>query len=174
MRVLLTTLASALVLASPGWAEGRAEAGAEQMAGLFVQSCVRFAGDAKALRQWAGGVRLPPLPPQGQEAFLKGRPGIAYDATNSMGKFVVISGDDGSCSAIAQVASPSTLLDALERLLTGAGLRLAPASDHNDPEEKALHWQDYRVLGGTRPWRVAVGTASGASGGQALLSISQP
>ena len=171
MRCWTIVVTLSAVLSSATLAEDRTANAAEQLAGLFMQSCVQFAGDARGLRQWTASIKLAPLPPPGQDAFLKGHPGIAYDATNAYGKFVVISGEDGSCSVIAERADPAALLASLERFAAQAGFRLDPAGDHRDPDETALHWRDYRLTKGGRAWTVAAGTAPDPSGGLALLSI---
>jgi hypothetical protein len=174
MRVWLAAIVLATLLSCIARAEDRAAGEAEQVAGLFVQSCIRFAGDPQGLRKWIGEVRLPPLPPQGQPAFLKGHPGIAYDATNAYGKFVVISGDDGSCATVAQHADPVMLATALERLLQQAGIALEPTGQYDDKEEKSLHWRSWRGAKGARRWSILAGAALGPSGGQAMLSASAP
>src|SRR3954464_15949829 len=91
-------------------ADNRTIGASEQLAGLFMQSCVRFAGNAPGLSRWIDEIKLPALPPPGQQAFLKGRRGIAYDATNPEGKFVILSGEDGSCSAIVDRADSAALV----------------------------------------------------------------
>jgi len=143
---------------------------AVEVSGLFIQSCLRFAGDPTGLRAWAVAQKLPALPDAGQAAFLGGRPGIAYDATDAAGKFVLVSNDDGSCSAIAQRADPDALAEALPRLLREAGVTIRAAGERSDPEETALRWRGFEAAKGERRWSIAVGTASGRAGGQAILS----
>ena len=170
MKVWLAALGFATLLAGAAFSDDRAVRGAEQVAGLFVQSCVRFAGDAKGLRKWVAEVRLPTLPQAGQEAFLKGRPGIVYDATNADGKFVVVSGDDGSCSAIAQQADPAVLVTALGRFLQQVGIAFNSTDEHEDPEEHSLHWRSWSAAKNGRRWSILAGYASGSNGGQAMLT----
>jgi hypothetical protein len=170
MKRLLAALALSALLLRTAHAEPGAATGAEQMAGLFVQSCMRFAGDVRGLRQWIADARLSALPQPGQEAFLNGRPGIVFDATNGAGKFALISGDDGSCAVVAQIAHPASLVATFERLLRPSGVTLELAGERIDPEEKALRWRDYRAAKGPRRWSIAVGTASDSPNGMAMLS----
>jgi hypothetical protein len=170
-RLLLVCI---LLLLSPNVRAEDSARAAEQVAGLFVQSCIRFAQNPQGLRKWVGEVKLPALPAPGQQAFLKGRSGIAYDATNAEGKYVLVSGDDGSCSTIAQRADPSVLATALERFLKQAGIALESSDQYDDPEEKSLHWGTWRASKNNRRWSILVGTASGASGGQAMLTATAP
>ena len=47
-----------------------------QAIGLFMQSCIQFAGDCDGLRSWAKRVGLQTLPISIQLRFLGGLPGI--------------------------------------------------------------------------------------------------
>lgn len=62
--------------------------GAAQVVGLFMQSCIRFAGDPTGLRKWAPTAGIQPLPAKGQQAFLYGLPGEVFDASTKQGKLV--------------------------------------------------------------------------------------
>ncbi len=75
---------------------------ASSLAGLFLQSCVHFIGDRQALRAWAQKTGLHELPAAGEQQFLYGLPGQVFDASDTHGKFVLVSEDSGSCSVLAE------------------------------------------------------------------------
>ena len=52
-----------------------------QLAGLFVQGCLPFAGQPAALRAWATQHKLPALPDVATQRFLHGAPGRAFDGS---------------------------------------------------------------------------------------------
>ena len=100
----LCVLAAAclMAVAASARAEDPPAVNAKQVAGLFMQSCIRFAGDKDGLRDWAKKTGLKELPPEAQDQFLYGLPGVVFDASNQDGKFVLVSEDGGSCSTIAE------------------------------------------------------------------------
>jgi hypothetical protein len=123
-----------------------------------MQSCNGFVGNPKGLRGWAAGVGLPALPPQAEQAFLHGAPGLVFDASDATGKFVVVSGDDGSCSAIAAIADGAAVSADLERSLRAAGFAFTLTREQDDSVEKSLHHRDYVVSKDKLQWRILVGT----------------
>ena len=93
---------------------------AKQVAGLFMQSCLTFAGDKNAC---AIGPRRP--------ASRSCRPTCrivsstvcresSFDASNKDGKFVLVSEDGGSCSVVAETASGTGVIADLEQDLNDA------------------------------------------------------
>jgi hypothetical protein len=136
-----------------------------------MQSCVRFAGDTAGLRRWAMETGLKPLPPGGQAAFLQNQRGIAYDATNPQGKFVVASGDAGSCFAVAEHADAGQLTSDLERALQQAGLAFTGGQETNDPADKSLRHREFRVRKAGHAWRIVLSTGSADSGAHPMLTI---
>src|SRR4051794_12631662 len=104
----------AIVLAIPPCAASRADdtaqVNAKQVAGLFMQSCLQYAGSKEGLRAWARKTGLKELPKDIQDRFLYGLPGVVFDASNKEGKFVLVSEDRGSCSALAESASGAAVL----------------------------------------------------------------
>lgn len=99
-------IAAGLVLAAcPGArAQDQAVVAAEEVSALFLLGCLPFAGRPAALRAWATERRLPVLPAQASRLFLLDAPGVVFDASTQGMKLVLVSGDDGLCSAIAQAA----------------------------------------------------------------------
>jgi hypothetical protein len=135
-----------------------AQDNAAELTGLFMQSCVRFAGNPKDLRAWATGLGLQELPPQGEQAFLYGQPGKVFDATNDIGKRVVVSDDDGACSAIAERADGAAVQRGLEQALRDAGIAFTLTREADDSDEKSLHHRDYVASKDKLQWHILVGT----------------
>jgi hypothetical protein len=143
---------------------------AQQVAGLFMQSCLAFAGDAAGLRDWAKRTGLPAVTEPGRTAFLHAVPGVVFDASNRAGKFVVVSPDDGSCSALTDTADGPALIGALEADLARAGMQFRLVSEQGDPEEKALRYREYGATRNGRGWRILLGAVKDQQGGQAMLT----
>ncbi len=156
----------ALLAAAPAHADEAAQA-----VGLFMQSCVRFAGDTAGLRRWASETGLKPLPPGGQAAFLQHQRGIAFDATNAEGKFVVVSGEAGSCSTVAERADAARLTSDLGQALQQAGMGVTGGAEADDPIDRKLHHREYRVRKAERMWNVVLSTGSADSGAHPMLTI---
>jgi hypothetical protein len=135
---------------------------------------VQFAGDTKALRGWAQKTKFAPLPPDGQTAFLNGLPGIAYDATNTHGKFVLISEDGGACSAVAERADPAALVSALEGFLRDQKVAFELTAQHQDAQEAALEHREYAARRDGRSLAMLVSTTAADGGGEAMLSVTSP
>ena len=143
---------------------------AQELVGLFMQSCIRFSDDPAGLRNWFAQLGIKRLPAGGQAAFLQGQPGIAFDASNGEGKFVVVSGDGGFCAAVAEQADAARLAADLEQALSQAGIGFAVTADRDDPEITALHHREYRARKGDRAWRIVLSTGTADSGAHPMLS----
>lgn len=151
-------------------ADTPAEVNARQVAGLFMQSCIQFAGDKVGLRNWAKQTSLKELPRDAADRFLYGLPGVVFDASNTDGKFVLVSEDGGSCSAIAETASSTSVIADLEQDLNAAKIAFKMTSEKNDTEERALKHREYLATQGDRQWLLLVSTVQDANGGQAMLT----
>jgi len=146
---------------------------AAQIVGLFLESCVRFAGDTAALRDWAthaGGMR--PLPPAGQQAFLYGLAGEVFDASTRAGKLVLISESAGACSTLAQSASGPEVINTLEQAMRQSHIDFTMTHEDDDKAEKALHHREYTASQGTRHWEMLVSTVKSADPGEVMLTTS--
>ncbi len=148
-------------------------AAAKQVTGLFVQSCVRFAGDKDGLRGWAGKTGLKVLPAGVQDRFLYGLPGVVFDASNTVGKFVLVSEDGGSCSVVAEMASGPGVITDLEQDLNDARITFKVTAEKADAEEKALKHREYQASQGERGWLLLVSTVKSSEGGQAMLTANR-
>jgi hypothetical protein len=167
------------LLLTAGAAQADEPSASAQLAGLFIQGCLRFAGDASALRVWAGRTGLPDLPEAASKAFLHGAPGRTFDASVSGTKLVLVSSDDGICAAMTDNAATDAVSGALEGGLSQAGIAFRLAIDRDDTNAKALHFREYLATRYGRSWRILAATVNSPSGhtpghnppgGQAMLT----
>jgi hypothetical protein len=152
-------------------APAAAHAGApEELVGLFIQGCLPFVGNATALQDWAKGFGLPPVPEQARAAFLHGAPGQAYDASTSEAKLVLVSSDDGICSAVTNQVTQQQVTDALEAGFRQAGLTFRLVIERDDAQASDIHDREY-LAGKDKPnWRVLAAAVKGDKGGEAMLT----
>jgi hypothetical protein len=170
----IVAYAGMMALAAPARADDAPDAAAKQVAGLFMQSCIQFAGDREGLRGWANKTGLTSLPAEAQKRFLYGLPGVVFDASNAAGKFVLISEDGGSCSVIAATASGPGAITDLEQDMAAASITFRVTRDQPDSQEKALEHREYTASRGEREWRLLVSTVKNAAGGQVMLTANRP
>ncbi len=166
-------IVAAAGLAAPARADDPAVVNAKQAAGLFMQSCVQFAGDRAGLRAWAKKTGLKELPADVQEHFLYGLPGIVFDASNKDGKFVLVSEDLGSCSVLAEIASGPAVLSDLEQDMQDAQIAFKVTGEKADAEENALKHREYVASQGQREWLLLVSIVKDPAGGQAMLTANR-
>jgi hypothetical protein len=141
-----------------------------QVVGLFMQTCMRFVGNALALRQWAVRSGLQPLPEQGQQEFLYGLPGQVFDASTKDGKLVLISENGGSCSAMAEAADGRDVVTVLERVMTLSHIDFQMTHEDDDSAERVLHHREYTASEGTRQWQMLISTVKGTAAGEVMLT----
>jgi hypothetical protein len=146
---------------------------ARQVAGLVMQSCLTFAGDKAALREWAKKTGLKELPANVQDRFLYGLPGVVFDASNKDGKFVLVSEDGGSCSVVAETASGTGVIADLEQDLNEAKIAFKVTAEKADATEKSLQHREYLASQGQQQWLLLVSTVKDPAGGQAMLTANR-
>jgi hypothetical protein len=160
-----------LVLAACLLAPGVARAGAaDELAGLFLQGCLPFAGRPATLRDWAVKFGLPAVPEQARAAFLHGAPGQAFDASAAGAKLVLVSSDDGICSAVTDHATQAEVTQALESALKAADLKFRLVIERDDVKVGAIHDREYLVAKDKLGWRVLAATVKDEQGGEAMLT----
>jgi hypothetical protein len=169
----IIAIAGMAVLTSSACADDPPSVAAKQVAGLFVQSCIQFAGDKDGLRGWAKKTGLKELPPSVQDRFLYGLPGLAFDASNKQGRFVLVSEDGGSCSVIAEMASGPVVITDLEQDLNDAKISFQVTADKADAVENALKHREYQASKGERSWLLLVSMVKDPAGGQVMLTASR-
>ena len=143
---------------------------ADELVGLFIQGCVPFAGNAPALRDWAKRTGLPIIPEQARAAFLHGAPGQAFDASAAEAKLVLVSSDDGICSAVTNRAARQAVGDALEAGFRQAGLAFRLVIERDDSKVSAIHNREYLATKDGRGWRILAATVKDDKGGEAMLT----
>jgi hypothetical protein len=158
---------------TPARADDASNDAAKQVAGLFMQSCIQFAGDKDGLRAWARRLGLKVLPGNAQEHFLYGLPGVVFDASNKEGKFVVVSEDGGSCSVVAERTNGPAVIADLEQDMNDAKISLKLTGERIDTEEKALMHREYLAAQGDRAWLLLISTVKNTAGGQAMLTANR-
>jgi hypothetical protein len=158
------------VLAKIEQADADASDTPRQLAGLFIQSCLAFSGDANGLRVWAHQTGLTELPDPARAGFLHGSPGVVFDASTPASKLVVASSDDGICSAITSQAFSAAVVTALETDLTGLGVAFRLAVERDDKRIPALHDREYLATKNGRSWRILAATVTDQKGGEAMLT----
>ena len=169
---LLAGIAVAAGLVRPAAAEDRApvEENAKQAVGLFLRSCVEFSGDRDGLREWIRKSGFPQIRDKGAEIFLYGLPGSVYDASANGTKLVLVTEDNGSCSAFAPLADGAIVLSELERILRDSRVKLDITADKSDSRENKLRHREYKATGAKREWQMLVSTVSDPAGGEAMLT----
>lgn len=169
-RRLVGVLAfSLLVAAALGSGAAHADP-AQELASLFMQSCLPYAGAPVALRAWATHAGLPVVPEPARSAFLHGAPGQVFDGSSDEGKFVLVSSDDGICSAIAAQTTQPPAIDALEADLRTSGIAFRLVIERDDAAIQTLHDREYLATRNGRSWRILLATVKGDQGGQAMLT----
>ena len=143
---------------------------AEELSGLFIQSCLPFAGRPAALRQWATQLKLPEVPDPARAAFLGGAPGKVFDASDPEGKFVLVSSDDGICAVITYRAGDAETAQGLEHALSGASVRFRLVIERDDKLNPKLHHREYLAARGKQAWRILAATVRDTDPGQAMLT----
>ena len=98
--------------------------GARQVVGLFAKTCLRFADDSAALRDFLKGMHVPELTPQGQAIFLRDRRGVGFDASNKVTRLAIVSEDNGVCTVFAGRADISQIAALTESAVKSRGLQL--------------------------------------------------
>lgn len=165
LRCSLLVLSACLLAAA---APSRADP--SDLAGLFIQGCLNFAGDPAGVRDWARQQGLSALPQPAGSAFLHGAPGTVFDASTTEDKLVLVSSDDGICSAVSNRMDGAALPAVLEADLRTLGIRFRLVIERDDTHAVALHYREYLAAKEPRAWRVLVATAKGQPG-QAMLTV---
>ena len=96
-----------------------------------------------------------------------------FDASNKVGKFVLVSEDGGSCSVVAEMASGPGVITDLEQDLNDAKITFKVTAEKADAEEKALKHREYQASQGERGWLLLVSTVKDPEGGQAMLTANR-
>jgi hypothetical protein len=145
-------------------------AAGQELAGLFIQSCLSYAGDPVGVRAWAKRTGLPAVPEDARAAFLHGAPGQAFDGSSDAGKFVLVSSDDGLCSVATEQTTQQRAVDGLEADLRQIGIAFRLVIERDDPAISDIHDREYLATKAGRSWRILLATVEGDKGGHAMLT----
>ncbi len=141
-----------------------------QLAGLFMQTCMPYAGDPTGLRAWAAKIGLPQVPDPARGAFLHGAPGIVFDASIPPEKYVVVSSDDGICATVTNQAEGDAVVTAVEADLKFADVQFRLVIERDDKQFPDIHNREYLATKNGHSWRILVATVKDPKGGQAMLT----
>jgi hypothetical protein len=130
-------------------------AGTAQAVGLFVQSCIRLAGEPATVRDLLRQRHVPELTPEGRAIFLRDRIGVGFDATNKATRMVLISEDNGACSVFAETVDTSKILGSVESVFRSAGASLVQKSTE---QQGSLTSHDYDVVLKDRRFKLVIST----------------
>ncbi len=105
-----------------------------QVAGLFLQTCLRFAGDPGALRSWIVAHQLPQVP-EAQPPFLGSiGTGQVFGASTASGKHALVSYDFGACQVIAMAGDASAVQQKLLASLHDLGVAVSRVLARSTPD----------------------------------------
>ncbi|MBN8905804.1 MAG: hypothetical protein J0H99_04085, partial [Rhodospirillales bacterium] len=103
-------------------------------------------------------------------AFLRGAPGLVFDASLPPEKFVLLSPDDGLCAALTNQAVGTDVIRAVESDLTAAGIAFRLAIERDDKTLPDIHNREYLATKNGHGWRILIATVKDPAGGQAMLT----
>ncbi len=107
--------------------------GADQVVGLFGDTCLHFAGDVAGMRGFLSEQKAPPMAAGARDVFLAGRRGEVFDVSIKTAKLALISLDDGGCEAVVDQADPAQVLAILKSQAAENGAALAPLGTQAPP-----------------------------------------
>jgi hypothetical protein len=129
-----------------------------------------YAGHPAGLRQWAEGMKLPEVPDPARAKFLNGAPGKVFDASSGVGKFALLSSDDGICAVVTDQAGDQETAQTLERAMTDAGVKFRLVIERDDKLNPKLHHREYLATRNGQSWRILAATVHDSAPGQAMLT----
>ena len=151
-------------------ARAQTPSSASELTTLFLRGCLPFAGHPGRLRDWAAEQRLVIVPEPARSSFLNGASGLVFDASTPVGKFVLVSADDGLCACVAGSAQGVPVVMTLEDGMRSAGLRFTLVAARNDSSTPDLHFREYIATADQRVWRVLAAVVRDVAGGRAMLT----
>jgi hypothetical protein len=143
--------------------------GAEELVGLFGATCLHFAGDPAGVRGFLQQQKVPEMPQQAKTAFLAGRAGQVFDASEPGVNLAVVSLDDGGCEAVVEKANPAEVLSTLQKTAADNKTPLAPLGDQADTGAGGVHHAAFGLTENGRQMHILVSTA--ANPPQAVLTL---
>ena len=102
IRIVGLFIVPAMLWATTTQVWAQADSDPAQVVGLFVQTCVKFAGYPRGLQQWVAAHHLPQLSGNQAAVFLGMAPGEAFAANTKSGEHVLDLFSNGLCGVIAK------------------------------------------------------------------------
>ena len=163
-----------ILLSGPAVAQQSAQqppaSGAEELVGLFGAACLHFAGNPAGTRGFLTQQGVPQMPEKARDAFLAGRAGQVFDASEPGVNLAVVSLDDGGCEAVVEKADPAEVLTTLTREAKAANTPLTPLGDQADKAgPKGVQHTAYAVTENGQQMHILVSTA--AAPPQAVITL---
>lgn len=146
--------------ADPASRQQAMQAGADQVVGLFVATCLRYPGDVAGLRGWVTGQGAPAMPRQASDAFLAGRPGQVFDVSYQSTRLALISLEDGGCEAVAEFADPQLVVSYVAEALRQAATPVTPKGDFSDRQHPGVSQRVWEATLAGRQWVLNAVTAA--------------
>ncbi|MGA2892483.1 MAG: hypothetical protein ABSE22_06420 [Xanthobacteraceae bacterium] len=117
-------------------------AGARRAVGVFLQTCLNFAGSTLGLRDFLKKQDIPELNPQGRAIFVRDHVGIGFDASNNVGRLAIVSEDNGVCSIFTDQGNLAQIIPLIEVLNKTLNLQLQKTGGK---ETGSVHARYYTV-----------------------------
>jgi hypothetical protein len=152
--------------------QGQAPAGtpAEELVGLFGAACLHFAGNPAGTRGFLTQQHVPAMPDKARDAFLAGRGGQVFDASEPGVNLAVVSLDDGGCETVVEKANPAEVLATLQREAQSSSTPLTPLGGQADKGgANGVTHTAYAVNAGGRTMHILVSTETPSP--QAVITL---
>ncbi len=144
--------------------------GAEELVGLFGAACLHFAGNPAGTRNFLTQQGVPQMPDKARDAFLAGRPGQVFDASEPTVNLAVVSLNDGGCEAVVEKADPAEVIATLKREAQSANTPLTALGDQADKTgAKGVQHTAFAVTENGQQMHILVSTA--AAPPQAVITL---
>jgi hypothetical protein len=143
--------------------------GAEELVGLFGATCLHFAGSPSGVRGFLNEQKVPVMPQTARAAFLAGRAGQVFDASEPGVNLAVVTLDDGGCETVVEKANPDEVLSTLIKTAQDAKTPLTPLGDQADKAANGVRHAAFALTENGRTMHILVSTA--AAPPQAVLTL---
>jgi hypothetical protein len=144
--------------------------GAEELVGLFGAACLHFAANPSGTRGFLTQQGVPQMPDKARDAFLAGRAGQVFDASEPGVNLAVISLTDGGCEVVVEKADPAEVLATLQREAKAASTPLTALGNQADKSgAKGVEHTAFAITENGQQMHILVSTA--AAPPQAVITL---
>ena len=173
VRMCMIASTGMMALVAPARSDDAPKAAANQVAGLFTQSCIQFAGDTESLRGWADRTGLKALPAEAQNVLPPRPAGYRVRRLQQAGQIRVDLRGRRLLLGRCPIASGPVAIADLEHDMNDARIAFKVTGEETDPEEKSLTHREYLASQGQREWLLLVSTVKDPPAGQAMLTANR-